>query len=96
LEKRFTVPPDTKVGAVPAEGDESPARTVLAAGATQAAVRVPEVVTGEPDTVNSAGRLRPTLVTEPDPPVYCGMFSVPLLKVAAPLVPVVVSVIGAW
>jgi hypothetical protein len=30
-------------------------------------VRVPVVVTGDPETVNSAGRLSPTLVTVPDP-----------------------------
>jgi hypothetical protein len=39
-----------------------------------------------------------TLVTVPDPPppVYCGMLRVLPMKVAAPDVPVVVSVIGAW
>ena len=34
-------------------------------------------------------------VTEVTVPLYCGIFNVPLLKVAAPVVPVVVSVKGA-
>jgi len=54
---------------------------------------VPEVVTGEPPTLNIEGAVNPTLVTvpEPPPPLYCGMFRVLPIKVAAPLVPVVVS-----
>ena len=58
--------------------------------------KVPEVVTGEPPTLNIDGAVKPTLVTvplPPPPPLYCGMFKVLPIKVAAPLVPVVVSVI---
>src|SRR6266576_3677917 len=44
-----------------------PARNVLDGGCTQAPVRVPEVVTGEPLTLNSFGRPNPTLVTPPTP-----------------------------
>jgi hypothetical protein len=59
---------------------------------------VPDVVTGLPVTDKNAGAEMPTLVTVPEPPPleYCGMFSVLLINVAAPLVPLVVSVIGAW
>ena len=56
---------------------------------------VPLVVTGEPLTVNIDGAVNPTLVTvplPPPPPVYCGIFNVAPTNVAAPLVPVVVSV----
>ena len=57
--------------------------------------KVPEVVTGEPLTVNIDGAVKPTLVTVPEPPpppLYCGMFRVLPINVAAPLVPVVVNV----
>jgi hypothetical protein len=58
--------------------------------------KVPLVVTGEPLTVNIDGAVKPTLVTvplPPPPPLYCGIFNVAPINVAAPLVPVVVSVI---
>jgi len=58
--------------------------------------KVPEVVTGEPLTLNIEGAVNATLVTVPEPPpppLYCGMFKVSPLNVAAPLVPVVVSFI---
>ena len=57
--------------------------------------KVPDVVTGEPLTVNIDGAVKPTLVTvpvPPPPPLYCGIFNVAPTNVAAPLVPVVVSV----
>ena len=50
---------------VPGEPVVGPAKTLLALSLAQAPVRVPEVVTGLPDTLNSAGRLRATLVTVP-------------------------------
>ena len=56
---------------------------------------MPEVVTGEPLTVKIDGAVKPTLVTVPEPPpppLYCGIFKVSPTNVAAPLVPVVVSV----
>ena len=57
--------------------------------------KVPLVVTGEPPTLNIDGAVKPTLVTVPEPPppaLYCGIFNVAPTNVAAPLVPVVVSV----
>src|SRR5262249_53076006 len=45
-----------------------PANMKLVFSFFQTAVRVPDVVTGEPETVYSAGKLRPTLVTVPVPP----------------------------
>src|SRR6516225_6008495 len=44
-----------------------PAHTVLAVSVALVAVSVPDPVTGDPVTVNSAGKLKPTLVTEPAP-----------------------------
>jgi hypothetical protein len=60
-------------------------------------VNVPDVVTGDPVTVNIAGADNATLVTvpEPPPPLYWGILSVLPINVAAPLDPVVVSVMGA-
>ena len=58
--------------------------------------KVPLVVTGEPLTENIEGAVKPTLVTvpvPPPPPLYCGIFKVLPINVAAPLVPVVVNVI---
>src|ERR1700761_2424594 len=55
---------DRKVGAAD-EPDEGPAKTVLIACAFQAKVNVPDVVTGDPVTVNWDGADRPTEVTEP-------------------------------
>ena len=60
---------------------------------------VPLVVIGLPDTDRNAGTVASTDVTVPDPPPppeYWGMLSVLAINVAAPDVPVVVSVIGTW
>jgi hypothetical protein len=56
-----------KVGAaaLPVVG---PAKTKFALWLASAAVRVPEEVTGEPETVKMAGMDSATLVTVPDPP----------------------------
>jgi hypothetical protein len=56
-----------KLGTVLAPLDV-PAKKKFVFSFFQTAVRVPDVVTGEPDTVYSAGKLRPTLVTLPTPP----------------------------
>lgn len=49
--------------------DVGPAQTVFAASLTFETANVPELVTGEPETENSAGTDRPTLVTDPPPQV---------------------------
>jgi hypothetical protein len=63
-----------------------------------ATARVPANVIAPAVAVDGVSPVVPPLnvVTPPPPPEYCGMLSVVPLKVAAPLVPVVVNVIGAW
>ena len=56
---------------------------------------MPDVVIGLPVNDRKVGTVAATLVTEPPPLEYCGMFNVLLTNVAAPDVPMVVSVIGA-
>jgi hypothetical protein len=46
-----------------------PAKILLALSVAHTAVNVPDAVTGDPETVNSAGRLSPTEVTVPPNPV---------------------------
>jgi len=45
-----------------------PAKTVFPASEVQFPVRVPVVVTGEPEIENCGGSPRPTLLTLPEPP----------------------------
>jgi hypothetical protein len=52
---------------------DGPAHTVFADSLAVESVRVPLVLTGEPETVNSGEAARPTLVTVPDPAPVVGM-----------------------
>jgi hypothetical protein len=59
-----TIPRKVGVAAPPEVG---PANTVLAVWVARVMVKVPAVVTGEPETVKIAGAARATDVTVPDP-----------------------------
>ena len=74
---------ERKVGAVAAPVD-GPANTKLADCVVRVPVRVPDAVTGLPDTLKMLGRANPTLVTVP--PLLGGVAQVPsaLKKLAVP------------
>jgi hypothetical protein len=61
----------------------------LAVCVASAAVSVPAVVTGEPETLNNAGRLKPTLVTVPPPLPEVVALKTPADRVR--LLPIVIS-----
>src|ERR1700733_10583563 len=60
---------------------------VLAFSLAFVKVRVPEVVTGDPETENSAGAASATLVTVPEPETVCQLAFVPLVCKNIPALP---------